>query len=1412
MALTKISTAMISQSAAAVDLNVDAGTFYVDTTNNRVGVGGKTDPDTPLHVIGTATATTFAGSGASLTSIPNSALVNSSITINSTATSLGGSITLGTDDVAEGSSNLYYTNARADARIAAADTDDLSEGSSNLYYTDARVDARVSGGSLGNITTTGYIRGPATFTIDPAAHGDNTGTVVIAGNLQVDGTQTVINSTTLTVDDKNITLASGSANAAAASGAGFTVDIGTGTNPAITYDGTNDEWAFNKKLNVIGDLDVDSGSAGKIDFGKLSTTAAYGRLYADSTGTFIGSKSNHDLILRTNNLEKVRIKTDGKVGIGTDTPNTNVQVYHATDDTSINVNHGTGGSYPKKSGISFGAISTSLGGDATFTGGAGIQAINTAAANNLTEMAFFTTSGGSPTERMRIDELGNIGFAGQTSPNYKLDGGFATQTWGWYLNSSYNAGFTYNTAERSIEIFTKSADNADHIKFSTGGSGPTERMRIDSSGKVGIGTSLPTANLEISSASNPEISIASTAGATSNFLNFKAISHTQQIQTQLKTIDNNDFTADLAFLFKATGTGGALTEKMRITSAGKVGIGTSGAPDAFLHVKTGTAQNDAHGLFKIEQTSTAATTAATNSGLTIKNHHGTSQFMQWEEQGIRIGSRILTNSGIGDVIFTAGADSEKMRIEANGNVGIGVQVPSYKLEVNGTLGSGAITSNGNLTIKGASGFNAAGETASIYLGDTASEIRATYGGGTKFFVNGTDRMEIEGSSGNLNLKTGNFEINGTTVIDSSRNLTNIGTISSGTITSSGDLETATRLKFTSNIANGWSAPIIFRESAHLALSDYSGVKLGGFDGTSYGPRFHVNGNGNVDILEGDLLLGTTTVIDSSRVVQNVTLGHSNTGARFETNDWMFDTGGKARFYFEQTGRTFFGSDNGFIYRDNTDTGRATISNDGGLNLRSGGDGQVGSTVALAVSGTTVIDSSRNLTNIGTISSGAITGTDATFTSAVSASTLAVTNMSDATGLSFRTAYEAISGEGWATAHYQYNVNDGTLFLNRDASSIARPVFHIAGHNNVSYHPNYSYSVGDAGMVTLAKPTGTKQQGTTYAHTGLSNAGEYSNWIKDASATRFFDSDGLHEFHNNVDINGSLKINKDYTSNQYLWIFQNVGADGGIVMSDNSGGARNNWQIVPNTSSRDLQFYSYAMPGHHTLFNAAGGIYSLTDGGAGSAFFLAGNSAGAANGKVAMGLRDGMLQFRDPGDYYHKMWYYDGVNVSTNQGHGHFRVWGDSANSAMNSTSGEDTLRFSIDTVTGNIGTSDGATNIYNASDERLKENVTTLPSMLNKINALRPISYDWKYKDGETGIYGFIAQEVQEVDASLVFNSGDSGYRNDKTYGEDLELDGTIEDTLAINERKLFPMLVKAIQEQQTIIDDLKARIAVLEG
>jgi len=62
------------------------------------------------------------------------------------------------DGITEGSTNLFFTNARADARIAAADTDSLSEGSSNLYHTTARARAAISvAGDLSYNSSTGVI-------------------------------------------------------------------------------------------------------------------------------------------------------------------------------------------------------------------------------------------------------------------------------------------------------------------------------------------------------------------------------------------------------------------------------------------------------------------------------------------------------------------------------------------------------------------------------------------------------------------------------------------------------------------------------------------------------------------------------------------------------------------------------------------------------------------------------------------------------------------------------------------------------------------------------------------------------------------------------------------------------------------------------------------------------------------------------------------------------------------------------------------------------------------------------------------------------------------------------------------------------------------------------------------------------
>lgn len=59
-----------------------------------------------------------------------------------------GVVVLDSDDIAEGSTNLYYTSTRFDSAFAAKDTDDLSEGSTNLYFTDARAKAAAVADSI----------------------------------------------------------------------------------------------------------------------------------------------------------------------------------------------------------------------------------------------------------------------------------------------------------------------------------------------------------------------------------------------------------------------------------------------------------------------------------------------------------------------------------------------------------------------------------------------------------------------------------------------------------------------------------------------------------------------------------------------------------------------------------------------------------------------------------------------------------------------------------------------------------------------------------------------------------------------------------------------------------------------------------------------------------------------------------------------------------------------------------------------------------------------------------------------------------------------------------------------------------------------------------------------------------------
>lgn len=71
-----------------------------------------------------------------------------------------GAVILTTDEIGEGGSNLYYTEARVNANFAAKSTDNLSEGIANLYYTDARVENALNSISIDALSDVNIVAPP----------------------------------------------------------------------------------------------------------------------------------------------------------------------------------------------------------------------------------------------------------------------------------------------------------------------------------------------------------------------------------------------------------------------------------------------------------------------------------------------------------------------------------------------------------------------------------------------------------------------------------------------------------------------------------------------------------------------------------------------------------------------------------------------------------------------------------------------------------------------------------------------------------------------------------------------------------------------------------------------------------------------------------------------------------------------------------------------------------------------------------------------------------------------------------------------------------------------------------------------------------------------------------------------------
>ena len=111
-----------------------------------------------------------------------------------------------------------------------------------------------------------------------------------------------------------------------------------------------------------------------------------------------------------------------------------------------------------------------------------------------------------------------------------------------------------------------------------------------------------------------------------------------------------------------------------------------------------------------------------------------------------------------------------------------------------------------------------------------------------------------------------------------------------------------------------------------------------------------------------------------------------------------------------------------------------------------------------------------------------------------------------------------------------------------------------------------------------------------------------------------------------------------------------------------------------------------------------------------------------------------------------------------------------------------------------------STTISAISDQRLKENVQDLDVGLDAVMALQPRKFDWKEGKGKDikGDRGWIAQEFEQVFPDMI-----DEWKDESPEGE---------DPYKSVRADLIPVLVKAIQEQQAIIQTLTDRITALEG
>ena len=608
-----------------------------------------------------------------------------------------------------------------------------------------------------------------------------------------------------------------------------------------------------------------------------------GALNVDSNGTTLYSSTN--LIFSPGTTEAVRITTSGNVGIGTTSPTQKLDVAGNININSVSYTYKINGFDTISASSTYtnihnpeGAISIYLGDSADRT-------------NYYDNNAHRFRSAGGGTTYAAITSAGNVGI-GTTSPDAKLvvvgsgtgvakigDAGFGS---GNYTGISLNG--TLSTS--NYNILSSPTDSTLYINRPTGATiqfreNNTTQVIIAASGNVGIGTTSPGARLTV---------LTTTSSSADSF---RVTDGTGVINVgHWDTVTNRFEFSGKPTKFVQYGAGNYISfgtlgsENMRIVAGGNVGIGTT-APG-----------------YKLEVSGSVGVGA--NSGQNIIYNSFNDVGALFQRVGsygevVRLGRWGVSNSVTLDyptdgTFAISTNSSERMRITAAGNVGIGTTSPSEKLHVDGnvivtynnsfqginSIGNKAILARVSPTtgIINYAEYATATNLNGFVLGSDDARVKGDIATDSLDFITNTSSRMFINSSGNVGIgttsPTDKLAVDGNISIFSANKLYNGSAADSAGISFPSNV---VRIDGYSGITFNSSTTNIGSQTERMRITNSGNVGIG-----TTGPSYKLDVVGDARITSGSLGVGVAPNATDGRIdASNDIVAYSTSDQRLKEN-------------------------------------------------------------------------------------------------------------------------------------------------------------------------------------------------------------------------------------------------------------------------------------------------------------------------------------------------------------------------------------------------------------------------------------------------------------------------------------------------------------------------------------------------